>query len=119
MRFDRNTRQAGAGLVEGGCSAACTFTGMTAGIEPAIPSPRVFVMRDAGADRDLADAHVTVINVPAFLTGIGRAAAGEFGHATIKAHRGTAGNRPALSETEFNGIGGLLTYIGERPAFVQ
>jgi hypothetical protein len=25
------------------------------------------------------------------------------------------GNRPALSETEFNGIGGLLTYIGDGP----
>jgi hypothetical protein len=42
-------------------------------------------MRDAGADRDRADAHVTVVSVPAFLAGIGRAAAGEYGHATIKA----------------------------------
>jgi hypothetical protein len=38
----------------------------------------------AAADRDRADAHVTVVDVPAFLAGIGRSAAGEFGHAALK-----------------------------------
>jgi hypothetical protein len=37
-------------------------------------------MRVAAAYRDRADAHVTIVDVPAFLTGIGRSAAGEFGH---------------------------------------
>ena len=39
-------------------------------------------MRDAGSDRDRPDVHVTIVDVPAFLAGIGRSAAGEFGHAS-------------------------------------
>jgi hypothetical protein len=45
-----------------------------------MPLPRIFIMRDAAADRDRAGVHVTIVDVPAFLTGIGRSAAGEFGH---------------------------------------
>ena len=50
----------------------------------------------ARSEHDRAHAHVTVIDVPAFLGGIGRAAAGELGHAPIEARQGRAGNRPAL-----------------------
>ena len=41
-------------------------------------------MRITDAPRDRSDANVTVIDVPAFLAGIGRAAAGESGHAALK-----------------------------------
>jgi hypothetical protein len=37
-------------------------------------------VRVAAADRDRPNAHIPVIDVPAFLAGIGRSAAGEFGH---------------------------------------
>jgi hypothetical protein len=40
-------------------------------------------MRDAGSDRDGADLHVSVIDVPAFLAGISGAAAGEGGHSSV------------------------------------
>jgi hypothetical protein len=39
-------------------------------------------MRVAAADRDRTGEHVTIVDVPAFLTGIGRSAAGEFGHSS-------------------------------------
>jgi hypothetical protein len=42
------------------------------------------LIRIAAADRDRADAHVTIVDVPAFLAGISRSAAGEFGHAPLK-----------------------------------
>jgi hypothetical protein len=54
---------------------------LTARIEAARPAPRVFVMRDAGADRDRAGLHVAVIDVPALLAGVSRSAAGKSGHA--------------------------------------
>jgi hypothetical protein len=57
---------------------------MRAGIEAARPSPRIFIMRNAGSDRDRADLLVAVIDVPAFLAGVGRSAAGEGGHAPLK-----------------------------------
>jgi hypothetical protein len=47
-----------------------------------MPFPRGFVMRVAAADRDRTGEHVTIVDVPAFLTGIGRSAAGEFGHSS-------------------------------------
>jgi hypothetical protein len=47
-----------------------------------MPFPRVFVMRAAAADRDRAGLHVTIVDVPAFLTGIGRSAAGKFRHSS-------------------------------------
>jgi hypothetical protein len=37
-------------------------------------------MRNAGADLDRPGVHVTTIDVPAFLAGIGTSAAGEGGH---------------------------------------
>jgi hypothetical protein len=64
---------------------------MAAGIEAAIPAPRVLVVRNAHADRDRADLHIAVKNMPAFLGGIRRSAAGELGHAPIKARAGEAG----------------------------
>ncbi len=42
--------------------AARAFAWSTARIEAAAPFPRVLIMRVAGADRDLADAHVTVVD---------------------------------------------------------
>jgi hypothetical protein len=60
------------------------FAGMAARIEATIPAPRIGVMRNAGAHRDRAGLHVPVIDVPAFLAGMGRSAAGEGGHALLK-----------------------------------
>jgi hypothetical protein len=65
-------------LVEGLSGTVGTFSRVTAGIEPAIPTPRIFVRRNAGADRDRADAHITIVDVP--VGSIERAAAGEGGH---------------------------------------
>ncbi len=47
----------------------------------------------ARSDRDRADAHVTVIDMPAFVAGVGRAAAGEVGHALLKRSEGGLANR--------------------------
>ena len=41
-------------------------------------------MRNASADRNRADVHVAIVDVPAFLAGIGRSAAGQDGHAPLK-----------------------------------
>jgi hypothetical protein len=67
------------------------FPGMAAWIEPAIPAPRVLVVRAAGADCDHPHVHVPVIDVPALLEDIGIAAAGEGGHGPIKAQARSAG----------------------------
>ena len=48
---------------------------------------RIGVVRAAAADRDRADPHVPVIDVPAIFAGIGRSAAGEGGHAALKRRR--------------------------------
>jgi hypothetical protein len=37
---------------------------------------------------------VTIVDVPAFLAGIGRSAAGEFGHAPLKRGPDACANRP-------------------------
>jgi len=58
------------------------FARMGAWIETAAPLPWIFVMRVAAADRDRTGEHVTIVDMPAFLTGIGRSAAGEFGHSS-------------------------------------
>ena len=55
------------------------FAQMRSGIETAAPLPWIFVMGVAAADRDRPGVHVTIVDVPAFLTGIGRSAADEFG----------------------------------------
>ena len=57
---------------------------MAARIEAAVPAPGIFPGRHAGAERDHADPHVAVIDVPAFFTGIERVAAGELGDAPLK-----------------------------------
>jgi hypothetical protein len=74
----------GAGLVERRGGAVGAFAGMTAGIEAARPTLRILVPGNAGADRDRADMHIAVIDVPAFLVDFGIAAAREFGHALLK-----------------------------------
>src|SRR6266436_6884509 len=66
---------------------------MAAGIEAASPGPWILARWHAGADRDRAHAHVTIVDVPAFVGGIGIAAAGELGHGAIKAPRAAVGNR--------------------------
>jgi hypothetical protein len=53
-------------------------------VEAARPSPRIFVEANASANLDRADMHITEIDVPAFLAGVSRSAAGEFGHAPLK-----------------------------------
>jgi hypothetical protein len=62
---------------------------MTAGVEPASPLPRIGVVRIADASCDRADAHVTVIDVPAIWP-FRIPAAGERGHAALK--RGLSGS---------------------------
>jgi len=57
----------GAGLVEGNRRATRTFPRMAAGIEAAMPLPRILVMRNASADRDRAGVHIAIVDVPAFL----------------------------------------------------
>jgi hypothetical protein len=44
----------------------------------------ICIMRNADADRDRADLNVAIVDVPAFLAGMGRSAAGEGGHALLK-----------------------------------
>jgi hypothetical protein len=50
-----------------------------------MPLPRILIMGIAGADRDRAGVDVAVVDVPAFLAGISRSAAGEFGQCAIEA----------------------------------
>jgi hypothetical protein len=63
-------------------------------MEAARPSPRIFVEGNAGAKRDRAGVDIAPIDVPAFLAGFGRSAAGELGHGAIEARPEPAGNRP-------------------------
>ncbi len=69
-------KHGGTRLVEGDGGAALVFARMRARIEAAVPLPGIGIVRGAGTHCDRADADVTVIDVPAFLGGIGRAAAG-------------------------------------------
>ena len=46
------------------------------------------------APRDRAGVNIAVVDVPAFLAGFGRSAAGEFGHAGIEARSRAAGKSP-------------------------
>jgi hypothetical protein len=55
-------------------------------VEAALPAPLVDVDPDAGTGRDRPDVHATAIDVPA-VGAIGRAAAGEGGHAHLIARR--------------------------------
>src|SRR3977135_1136365 len=74
----------GAGLLEAGRGSVLVFARMAAWMETAMPLPRIFVMRVAAADRDRAGEHVTIVDMPAFPAGVGRSAAGEFGHCPSK-----------------------------------
>jgi len=74
---------------------------MAARVEAASPFPWVSVKRVADASRDRPDANVTVVDVPAFLAGIGRSAAGESGHAALK--RGLSGSARASRSVVFRG----------------
>jgi hypothetical protein len=51
-------------------------------------------MRGAGTHRDRADAHVTEVNVPAFVEGVFRSAAGEGWHGAIEPHAAAARKSP-------------------------
>ncbi len=91
MRFDRNTRYAASKLAQAWSNVAAdppvhAFPRVTAGTEAAGRSPPIFVMRNAGADRDRADADITVVDVPA-VRAFGVAAAGEGRYADIKVSR--------------------------------
>src|SRR5216683_651372 len=70
----------GAGLIEGSGRAVLLLARLRSRIETASPLPRVLIVWAAVADRDRARVHITVVDVPAFLMGISRSAAGEFGH---------------------------------------
>jgi hypothetical protein len=67
-----------------GRSAVLMLARLGAGIEAAGPAPRIFVEGNARANFDRAGVDVAPIDVPAFLRGISRSAAGEFGHAPLK-----------------------------------
>jgi hypothetical protein len=84
----------GAGLFEGRRRAVLMLARMRAGIGAARPAPRIFVERNAGADLDRSGVDIAPIDVPAFVGGVGRLAAGEFGHALLKRGRGRQANRP-------------------------
>src|SRR5258706_14904074 len=66
--------EGGARLVEGLRGAVHTFPRMAARIEPASPTPRIFARGHAGAERDCAGSHVTIVDVPAFVGSIESAA---------------------------------------------
>ena len=71
----------GTRLVERGSGAVLVFAWMRAWIKAAAPLPRILIMGAARADRDRSDVDIAVVNVPAFLAGVSRSAAGELGHA--------------------------------------
>src|SRR3981081_415160 len=56
---------------------------MTARIETTRPAPWIFVMRNAGSERDRADVHVAIVDVPAFFAGVSQSAAGAGAHAAM------------------------------------
>jgi hypothetical protein len=74
-----------------------------------MPLPRILVMGIASADRDRAGVHIPVVDVPAFLAGISRSAAGEFGHALLK--RGLSGCALISGPVIFWG----LSLLADRP----
>jgi hypothetical protein len=71
----------GARPIEGDGRSVGILARFATRVETANPSPRVFMVRNADADRYRADVYVSVIGVPAFLSVIFRSAAGEGGHA--------------------------------------
>jgi hypothetical protein len=77
VRFDRKTRHAFSKSARARSKVAAVpsaFRRMAAGVEPAGPAQGVFLMRHVNAQR--ADAHVGIIDVPAFLLGIERVGGG-------------------------------------------
>src|SRR6266478_1674709 len=70
----------GAGLIEGSGRAILLLARLRSRIETASPLPRILIMGIAGTDRDRPGVDIAVVDVPAFLAGFGRSAAGEFGH---------------------------------------
>jgi hypothetical protein len=67
-------------LVERRRGAALMFAGMGSRIKPAAPAPRIGVGWIARAERDRADAHIAVVDLPGLLRGVRVAAASEGGH---------------------------------------
>jgi hypothetical protein len=82
------------GLLEGRGGVGLMFTRMRSRIETAAPFPLIGVMRIAAADRDRADMHIPVVDVPAFLSVVCGSAAGEFWHAALKRGTWRKANRP-------------------------
>jgi hypothetical protein len=83
--------EVGADPIEGGGCAAGAFPRMAPPAEPTSPAAWIFMMRNAGAERDRADADVTIKDVPAFVGSFQIAAAGEFGHGPIEARQWRTG----------------------------
>jgi hypothetical protein len=77
----------GAGSLERLGGSVLVFARVGSRVEAALPSPGILIVRDAAAERDGADVHIAVIDVPAFLSGFVVAAAGESGHALLKRGR--------------------------------
>jgi hypothetical protein len=71
-------------------------------IEAAVPLPRILVIRTAAADRDRAGVDIAVVDVPAFLAGISRSAAGQCGHGPIEAHPIAVGKSSYTLRSEWN-----------------
>ena len=61
----------GAGMVEGGGRAMGLLSWMAARIESTSPAPRILSKGDADPLGDRADADIAIIDVPAFVLGIG------------------------------------------------
>jgi hypothetical protein len=66
----------GARLVEGRSATVRVLARLTARIETARPASRIFIVRNAAADRARAGVHIPVVDVPAFLAGVSRSVAG-------------------------------------------
>jgi len=74
----------GARLAERSRGAALMFLWMRSRIEPTAPAPLIGIGRIARAERDRAYSHISVVDQPGLLQGVGVAAAGKGGHAPLK-----------------------------------
>jgi hypothetical protein len=66
-------------------------------------------MWDSGSNRDRADVHITVVDPPAFLVGVGVAAAGKSGHAPLKRESLPADS----SQDSFSAVAGVGSLPGK------
>src|SRR6266849_8148174 len=108
----------GTRLVERGSGAVLVFAWMRAWIKAAAPLPRILIMGAARADRDRSDVDIAVVNLPAFLAGIGRSAAGKLGHVPSKLTLWRPANSPtgwARNSCQLLPIAGVDKLAGGRP----